>query len=372
MAENCYEQIRRKWGDVMKKILIGNRSISKDSPTFIIAEGATNHNNRIELGLRLIREAAEAGADALKVQTYTAEKLVTKTAPCFWEMADANERVRGTQYDSYTKVDKLAEDAYFEMKEYADKFNIEFFSTPFSKEDVDFLERLGVNLYKVASCDVTNLPLLKYIARKQKPIILSTGISRIGEIEEAVEAIEDEGNSQIVLLHCTITYPTPYDCVNLNAMKTMQKVFSDYPIGISDHTIGIEIALASVALGGKCIEKHYTFDKSAGISSDHWLAIDTSELIQLVNKTRNIEMALGSPVKKLASSEQKALLYARRSLVSAKSICKGQVVDNDDIAIKRPGTGIPPKYLDLIIGCQALRDIPEDEVLQWNDFLIKE
>jgi len=354
----------------MKKIQIGNRSISKDSPTFIIAEGATNHNNRLDLGLRLIKEAAEAGADALKVQTYTAERLVTKTAPCFWEMADANEKVQGTQYDSYTKVDKLPDDAYYDMKEYADSLNIEFFSTPFSKEDVDFLEKVDVNLYKVASCDTTNLPLLKYIASKQKPIILSTGISRIGEIEEAVEVIEDEGNDQIVLLHCTITYPTPYDCVNLNAMKTMQKVFPDYPIGISDHTIGIEIA--SVALGSKCIEKHYTFDKSAGLSSDHWLAIDTSELMQLVTKTRHIEMALGSPVKKIASSEQKALLYARRSLVSAKSICKGKVVDSEDVTIKRPGTGIPPKYLDLIIGCRTLRDIQEDEVLQWTDFLAKE
>lgn len=356
----------------MKKIQIGERTIGKDCTTFIIAEGATNHNNQLDLGLRLIGEASQAGADALKVQTYTAERLVTKTAPCFWEMANANEKVQGTQYDSYSQVDKLSMDAYREMKDYADSLGIEFFSTPFDKEDVDFLEKLDVNVYKIASCDVTNIPLLKYVAKTQKPIILSTGISRIGEIEEAIEAITEEGNDQIVLLHCTIKYPTPYDCVNLNAMRTMQKVFSDYPIGISDHSVGIEVPLAAVALGAKCIEKHYTYNKSAGVSSDHWLAIDTPELKQLVTSTRNIEAAMGSSTKRMDPSEEKSCLYARRSLVAAKRLLKGDVILADSIAIKRPGTGISPKFFELVIGCKATRDINEDEVLNWDDILTKE
>lgn len=353
------------------EIKIGTRIINKSSPTFIIAEGATNHNNRLDLALRLIKEAASAGADAIKFQTYTAEKLVTKTAPCFWEMANANEEVTGTQYDSYSNVDKLPPEAYYEMKRYADELNIEFFSTPFDFEDVDFLEEIGVNVYKIASCDVTNIPLLKYVARTGKPIILSTGISRIGEIEEAVNAIQEEGNFQIVLLHCTIKYPTPYESVNLNAIKTMQTVFPDIPIGLSDHSIGIEIPLAAVALGAKCIEKHYTFNKNEELSSDHWLAIDTPELEKLVKYSRHIEMAMGSSKKKMDPSEDKSLLYARRSLVAARSIAPGEIIQQEDILIKRPGTGIQPKYLSLVTGCSATRHIKEDEVIMWDDILKK-
>lgn len=355
----------------MKEIKIGKRVISDSSPAFIIAEGATNHNNKLELGLRLIREAFESGADALKVQTYTADKLVTRDAPCFWEMANKDEKVNGTQYDSYSKVDKLSPDSYRKMKEYADSLGIEFFSTPFDYDSVDFLEDLGVNLYKIASCDVTNIPLLKYVARKKKPIILSTGISRIGEIEEAISAIKEEGNDQIVLLHCTITYPTPYEDVNLNAMKTMQKVFPDIPIGLSDHSIGIEIPLAAIAMGAKCIEKHYTFNKDEELSSDHWLAIDTPELKKLVEGARHIEMALGSPIKKMSASEEKALLYARRSLVVSRKFKNGDIINKSDLTIKRPGTGIPPKYIDLIEGCVVIKDIEEDEVLKWEYILQK-
>lgn len=356
---------------MMKEIRIGKRVISNKSPSFIIAEGATNHNNKLELGLRLIKEAAEAGADALKVQTYTAEKLVTRDAPCFWEMANENEKVSGTQYDSYSKVDKLPPEAYRKMKEYADSLGIEFFSTPFDYESVDFLEELGVNLYKIASCDVTNIPLLKYVAKTQKPIILSTGISRIGEIEEAVNAIIEEGNDQIVLLHCTIKYPTPYENVNLNAMKTMQTVFPDIPIGLSDHSIGIEIPLAAIALGAKCIEKHYTFNKHEELSSDHWLAVDTPELKKLVDGVRHIEMAMGSPIKEMSICEEKSLLYARRSLVASKNIKKGETIKKSDLSIKRPGTGIPPKYIEMIEGCVVTKDIKEDEVLRWEDILQK-
>jgi len=356
---------------MIREIKIGKRVISKSSPTFIIAEGATNHNNRLDLGLRLIKEAASAGADAIKFQTYTAENLVTKNAPCFWEMANANKKVVGSQYDSYKNVDKLSPEAYYEMKKCADELKIEFFSTPFDFEAVDFLEELGVNVYKIASCDVTNIPLLKYVAKTEKPIILSTGISRIGEIEEAVDAIQEEGNDQIVLLHCTIKYPTPYESVNLNMIKTMQIVFPDIPIGLSDHSIGIEIALAAVALGAKCIEKHYTFNKNEELSSDHWLAINTPELENLVNYTRHIEMAMGSSIKKMDNSETDSLLYARRSLVAGKDISRGERICYEDIRIKRPGTGISPKFISLVSGCIATRPIKEDEVITWNDILEK-
>lgn len=355
----------------MIDIEIGKRTIGPNSPVFVIAEGATNHNNRLDLGLRLIKEAYEAGADALKIQTYSAGKLVTKTAPRFWEMNTEKEKAVGTQYDSYSKVDKLSDEAYFKMKEYADSLGIEFFSTPFDTESVDFLEDLEVRVYKVASADITNIPLLKYIARTDKPIILSTGISRIGEIEEAISAITAEGNDKIVLLHCTIKYPTPYSNVNLRAMCTMQQVFPHIPVGLSDHSIGFHVPLAAIALGARCIEKHYTFDKNAGLSADHWLAVDTKEMKQFITWTRDIEQAMGSPLKNMDVSEDKACLYARRSIVAKRNIKKGEVITKSDIAIKRPGTGIPPKYLDLVEGCAATRDIVEDEVISWEDILDK-
>jgi len=226
-----------------------------------------------------------------------------------------------------------------------------------------------VRAYKIASCDVTNIPLLKYVAKTEKPVILSTGISNIGEIEEAIAAIYEEGNEKIVLLHCTIKYPTPYTNVNLKSMVTMKSIFPEIPIGISDHSIGIEIPLAAVALGAKCIEKHYTFDKNAGLSSDHWLAIDTNDLTSLVKSTRHIEEAMGSPFKKMDPCEEKALLYARRSLVAKKKIRKGEIITDQHIAIKRPGTGILPKFYNIVEGSAAVREICEDEIITWDDII---
>ena len=356
----------------MSGVRVGKRIVGSGELPYIIAEGATNHNNRLDLGLRLIKEAHSAGADAIKFQTYTAEGLVTKTAPRFWDMADKDNKAEGTQYDAYTKVDKLSEEAYQEMKRYADEIGINFFSTPFDEKSAEFLEALGVQAYKIASCDVTNIPFLKHIARFDKPIFLSTGISNIGEVQEAVDAITEEGNEKIILMHCTIKYPTPYENVNLRAMQTMQTVFPDIPIGISDHSIGIEIPLAAIALGATCIEKHYTFDKNAEISSDHWLAVDTAELGDLVSKTQHIYMAMGSNVKKMDPSEQLGKLYARRSLVANRGINPGEKIAREDISIKRPGTGIAPKYLDLVIGTRASRRIEEDQVLQWDDILRRE
>ncbi|KQM12068.1 hypothetical protein AOA80_04435 [Methanomassiliicoccales archaeon RumEn M1] len=356
----------------MNGVRVGKKIVGVGELPYIIAEGATNHNNRLDLGLRLIREAHSAGAHAIKFQTYTAEGLVTKTAPRFWDMADKDNKAEGTQFDAYTKVDKLSEDAYREMKRYADEIGIDFFSTPFDEKSAEFLETLDVQMYKIASCDVTNIPFLKYIARLDKPIFLSTGISNIGEVQEAVDAIREEGNDKIVLMHCTIKYPTPYENVNLRAMQTMQTVFPDIPIGLSDHSIGIEIPLAAIALGATCIEKHYTFDKNAELSSDHWLAVDTAELGDLVRMSRHIHVAMGSSVKKMDSSEHLGKLYARRSLVANRDIHEGEIIAREDISIKRPGTGIAPKYLDLIVGSRASRMIEEDQVIQWDDVLRRE
>lgn len=353
------------------KIKIGDKTISRDSPCYFIAEGATNHNNRLDLGIRLLDEALNAGADSLKIQTYKAENLVTRDAPRFWEMADKDIQADGTQYDSYSKVDQLSIESYHKMNEHAKKIGIEFFSTPFDEEGVDFLDELGVKLFKIASCDLTNIPLLRYVAKTNKPIILSTGMANIGEIEEAVESIRDEGNEKIVLLHCTIKYPTPYDAVNLRAMTTMMDVFPELPIGLSDHSIGIEIPLAAVALGAKCIEKHYTFDKSAGLSSDHWLAVDTKELEKMVTSTRNIECALGSPVKRMDPIELPGKKFARRSIVSLRKIEEGETITKDMLALKRPGTGIAPKFFDLIVGCTATNDIEADKPLTWEMVLRK-
>lgn len=356
----------------MRAIKVGSKAVGGGARSYIIAEGATNHNNRLDLGKRLIKEAHSTGADAIKFQTYTADKLVTKSAPRFWDMANKDHKAIGTQYDAYSKVDQLSEDSYIAMKKYADELGIEFFSTPFDNDSADFLETLGVNAYKIASCDVTNIPFLKYVARFDKPIFLSTGISNIGEVEEAIEAIYEEGNDKLILMHCTIKYPTPYENVNLRAMETMQKVFPEVPVGLSDHSIGIEVPLAAIALGATCIEKHYTFDKGAELSSDHWLAIDTKELGDLCRMSQHIHLAMGSDVKRMDPSEKLGKLYARRSLVANRDIAQGDIIDSKDISVKRPGTGIPPKFIGLIAGTKAARRIGADQTLQWEDVLWKE
>ncbi len=348
------------------KIKIGKKFIGENERTYIIAEAGVNHNGSLERAKELIRKAAAAGVDAIKFQTYKAEKLVTKTAPRFWEW-EGEEKPDGSQFDSYDRREhRLEPEEYPEVIKTCEENNIEFLSTAFDHDSADFLDKLGMKAYKTSSSDLTNLPLLKHIAKKQKPMLLSTGSATMEDIEDAIKVIKDEGNDQIILLHCTLCYPTKPEDANLRLIPTLEKKFP-YPIGISDHTLGTVVPIGAVAIGAKVVEKHYTVDKTLLKSSDHWLAVDPLELNQIVNNTRTIEKALGSAEKKILEAEQRTYKLARRSIVANCDIPKGSVITESMLIMKRPGSGIRPKLMDQVIGKTTTKDISEDTILAWED-----
>ena len=349
----------------MTKIFIGKRAIGSDEPTYVIAEAGVNHNGSLARAKELIRKAAEAGADAIKFQTYTAGKLVTKTAPRFWDWK-GEENKKGTQYDSYSLIDKFPLKYYPELIKTCRKCNIEFISTPFDEESADALVKFGMKAIKISSSDVTNLPFLTHLAKHKLPILLSVGASTMGEIEEAVYTIESAGNKKIVIMQCTLVYPTPYEHANLRVIPMLETVFQEYPIGLSDHTLGTSIPPAAVALGARVIEKHYTVDKTLMKSADHWLSVDPKELREMVNAIRNVEAALGIARKYVLPEERHTYLYDKRSIVSACDIKKGATITKDMLTHKRPGTGVRPKYKDIIIGRRASIDIPADTTITWE------
>ncbi|KKW09103.1 MAG: NeuB family member [Candidatus Kaiserbacteria bacterium GW2011_GWA2_49_19] len=346
-------------------IQVGKKTIGKNHPAYIIAEAGVNHNNSLELAKKLIVTAAEAGADAIKFQTYQAEKLVTKTAPRFWEWG-GEEKPDGTQFDSYKTMDKFPREYYPELFHTCEEHGIEFLSTPFDDESADFLITLGMKAIKVASSDLTDLPYLTHIAKSKLPIFLSTGASTIGEIEEAVHAITSQGNDQIVIMQCTLSYPTDYPFTNLRAIQTLAHIFPDYVIGLSEHTLGTSIPPAAVALGAKLIEKHYTVDKTLPISPDHHLSVDPNEMKAIVTAIRQVEQALGDGNKRVLEVEKITYQYDKRSLVSTQDIPAGMTIAADMITRKRPGTGIRPKFLEVVVGRKAQKDIPADTTLTWD------
>lgn len=349
----------------MAKIFIGKRTIGDDEPAYIIAEAGVNHNGSLVRAKELIRKAAEAGADAVKFQTYKADKLVTKTAPRFWNWK-GEEKKTGTQHDSYSLLDTFPLKHYPELIKTCKKYGIEFLSTPFDEESADALVKFGMKAIKVSSSDVTNLPFLSHLAKYKLPILLSVGASTIGEIEEAVHTIEKTGNKKIVIMQCTLVYPTPYEHANLRVMPALAMIFPEYPIGLSDHTLGTHIPPAAVALGARIIEKHYTVDKKLMKSADHWLSVDPSELREMVSAIRNVEAALGTSRKYVLPVERHTYLYDKRSLVSEWSIKKGTKITKNMLTHKRPGTGIRPKYKDIVIGRLASIDIPADTTITWD------
>ncbi len=346
-------------------IKIGDKNIGRDSPAFVIAEAGCNFENDIERAKEMIRAAASAGADAIKFQTFIPEKLVTKDAPKFWDIAGCSGE---TQYDEFIEMPQLTFAQYQELKKIADECGIILFSTPSDEDSADMLEKLGVSAYKISSMDITHIPLLKHIARKKKTIILSTGASTIDEIKEAVDAIESEKNYQIILLHCITNYPTVPENVNLNMIRQMMEIFPQYPVGYSDHTKmpdSADMLVAAVAVGAKVIEKHFTFDKTRP-GYDHEISADYEDLKKIVKSIRIVETSLGTGIKKPTASEEKARRLARRSLVAKSNIHRNTAITREMIAIKRPGTGIEPKFLYAVIGKKAKKDIREDEVIFWE------
>lgn len=329
---------------------------------FIIAEAGVNHNGDINIAKKLVDKAKEAGVDAIKFQTFRAENLVTKEAP----KAEYQKETTGdgSQFEMLKKLELSLED-HITLKRYCEEKGIMFISTPFDFESVDLLEKTDVSLYKVSSGDLTNLPLLSYIANKNKPIILSTGMANLGEVEEAVETISKAGNDRIILLHCTSNYPTAYEDVNLRAMLTMKEAFK-LPVGYSDHTIGIEIPIAAVALGAKVIEKHFTLDRNMK-GPDHRASIEPDELKIMVRSIRNIELAMGDGIKRCNKSEENIRKVARKSIVAGRDISKDEVITINNISFKRPEFGLKPKYVDLVVGKKARRNIKVNEFITFND-----
>lgn len=334
------------------------------SHVFVIAEAGVNHNGNIEIAKKLIDAAILSEADAIKFQTFKAENLVTKNAPkAQYQKTNTGD---GGQYDMLKNLE-LSLQEHIILKDYCEKKGIIFISTPFDFESVNLLEKIDVPLYKVSSGDLTNIPLIKYIAKLKKPMIISTGMANLGEVEEAIGVVKETGNSQINLLHCTSNYPTNYEDVNLNAMITLKNTFK-IPVGYSDHTIGIEVPIAAVAMGAQIIEKHFTLDKNME-GPDHKTSLNPEEFSQMVSNIRNIEKSFGDGIKRCNQSEEKSKFVSRKSIVARKLIKKGEIILADMIDFKRPEGGISPKYTESIIGSKALNDIQKDSFIKWNNIV---
>jgi N,N'-diacetyllegionaminate synthase len=330
--------------------------------TLIIAEAGVNHNGDLALARKLIDVAAEAGADLVKFQTFSADRLVTRTAA----KADYQNRTtdsKESQHEMLRRLELTAE-MHKELIAHCAARGIGFFSTGFDIESVDLLVGLGQDRFKIPSGEITNLPYLRHIGRMGKPVILSTGMAEMDEIQAAIDALEAAGTprANVKVLHCTTEYPTPMVEVNLRAMLSIQKAFG-VEVGYSDHTRGIEVAIAAVALGASVIEKHFTLDRNLP-GPDHKASLEPEELKAMVVAIRNIELALGDGVKRLTPSEAGNRSVARKSLVASRAIRKGEVFSVENITVKRPGTGISPMRWDIVIDRRAPRDFSHDELIE--------
>ena len=328
---------------------------------FIIAEAGVNHNGSIEIAKKLIDIASEAGADAVKFQTFKTENLVSKNAA----KAEYQKETTGKEESQFEMIKKLElnVDTHKKLMTYCDEKKIMFLSTPFDHDSIEILYELGLEIFKIPSGEITNLPYLRHIGKLSKKVILSTGMADIGEIEDALDILVNSGTKKedITVLHANTMYPTPMKDVNLKAMQTIGKTF-DIAYGYSDHTVGIEVDIAAVALGASCIEKHFTLDKMME-GPDHKASLEPDELREMVQGIRNIEKALGSSVKKPSCSEKPNMAVARKSIVARRIIKKGEKLNEDNLAIKRPGNGISPMRWDEVLGTLAQRDYKADELI---------
>lgn len=329
---------------------------------FIIAEAGVNHNGSTELAKNLIDVAAEAGADAVKFQTFRAEKIVSRYAPKA-EYQKQTASPDESQFDMIKKLE-LNLSAHQELIEHCKNRNVLFLSTPFDHESIELLNGLDVTMFKIPSGEITNLPYLRHIGRIGKPVILSSGMATLGEIEFALDILTKEGLQlqDITVLHCNTEYPTPMDDVNLKAMQTIAAAFPGIRVGYSDHTLGIEIPIAAAAMGAAVIEKHFTLDRNME-GPDHRASLEPDELRAMVKAIRNVEKATGNGRKKPSLSETKNMSVARKSIVAAKAVRKGEIFTEENLAAKRPGNGISPMRWDEVIGKRAMKNFQEDELV---------
>jgi sialic acid synthase SpsE len=342
---------------------IDGKRLGRGQPCYVIAEAGVNHNCDVQLGYKLIETAGAAGADAIKFQSYTASKIATRVAPRYWfEPADP----QGTQWDSFDKLDKLSDRDFKSLLGHARQVGLTAFSTPFDDEAVDFLASLDVPAFKIASADLTCHALIERAARVGKPMLLSTGTATLADVEQALQVCGKAGNEEVAILHCTLKYPCPPEGINLRMMEHLMRAFPEVPVGLSDHSLGISVPQAAVALGACIVEKHYTIDKTLGGSADHHLSVDPPEMKAMVTGIRTVEKALGKAVKGLEPLEEEAHRFARRSVTSRVAIPRGTAITRAMLTYKRPGTGIDPRQLDLVVGRVARVDIPEDTTMTWE------
>ena len=347
----------------VKKIRIGDRLVGGNEPCFIIAEAGVNHNGEIDLAKKLVDAASEAGADAVKFQTFVVEECT----PRFLEKVDYQKRNSGSDESMYEMLKGLefGLNDFVEIKEYCDEKKIMFISTPCDFKAVEILDDVGVPAFKIGSGDLTFLPLIRAVAKRNKPVIISTGMSGLSEIKEAVEVIEVEGNEEVAILQCTSNYPLKFEDVNLRVLETLEKNFR-YPIGFSDHTPGVEASIAAVALGAKVIEKHITLDKHME-GPDHSSSLEPHELKNLVVCIRNVELALGSTEKVPTDSELEIAGKVRKSIVATKNLVEGEVLNESNIGIMKPGEGLKPKFLGQVIGKKIKWNKLAYEYIFWED-----
>lgn len=327
--------------------------------TFIICEIGVNHNGDVELAKKMIEKASECGVDAVKFQTFNSEDLVTDNAKTAqYQEKNTNE---SSQLELLKKLE-LTFDEFEELKNYALEHDVMFISSPFDVKSVDLLEKLDVPFYKLGSGELNNFELIDYIQKTNKPLILSTGMSSLDEITETYNHIKNKDN--LILLHCITGYPTSFSEANLNFIKTMQKEF-DVPIGFSDHSPGIELPIAAVALGACIIEKHFTLDKTLE-GPDHKASLNPKEFKNMVEAIRNVEIAMGDGVRKISENEDEIKKIARKSIVLNENISKGTAIERKMLSIKRPGTGIAPNDIEKIIGKKVNRNLSANSVLKWD------
>ena len=351
----------------MKRIKIGNKELFNYSEPYIIAEIGANHNGDMKLALEMIDLAKDAGADAIKFQSWQPGSINSaENYKKHLKYTDSPKKHFGSLYEMDVKY-HLSFDQHAELKTYCDEKDIAFCSTPFTSMEADMLRNLDVSFVKIASMDINNIQLLSYVADMGLPIVLSTGMSTMAEIERAIGIIEEVGNKQIILLHCISIYPPEYEDIHLRNILMLQKAFP-YPVGFSDHSIGTSVPIASVAFGACIIEKHFTLDKSLP-GWDHAISADPKELREIIVESRNIHKALGNFQRTVSEAEIEKKSKFRRSLVLTRDAKAGEILIESDLASKRPGSGIQADEIQYVIGRKLLRDISADEHLSWEDLV---
>lgn len=345
-------------------IKIKNRLIGEGQPCYIIAEMSANHAGKIEIARDIIYAAKEAGADCIKLQTYTPDTMTLNSNKEYFKIKKGTWKGESL-YSLYEKAYTPWE-WHAELKEEAEKIGLDFFSTPYERSSVDFLEELGVDFYKVASYEVTDIPLLKYIAAKGKPMIISTGMASLGEIEETVKAVRSQGNNQFVLLKCSSAYPAIPEDMNLKTIKHLKETFN-VPVGLSDHSMGSIGAVTAVAMGAKVIEKHLCLSREIE-NPDASFSMEPAEFKKMVEDVRQAEQAIGTVSYELSSKEQESSVF-RRSIFVVKDIKAGEEFSEDNLRIIRPGYGLKPKYFPQVLGRKAAKDIEQGTPLDW--YLVK-